>query len=244
MLEKEFSHVPNFTGYMGIIFGIIQNGKKSQKVLDIPAGNGLLAARLRECGHEAVCADINREKPDYVFADLNERLPFPDREFDTCVCMEGIEHVLDSAALISELCRITRPGGRIIISLPNIQNAYSRLNFLCTGYFYQFDPWSSRHLRNGELIDRGHIAPISLVQLRYLFRHYGARLLSVTGDRWKKKWLIPFLLPFLAIGWIWARWDFSRQKLVSPDGSLEILHNLFSPNALFSRSLILVFERM
>src|SRR6266436_4801810 len=127
MLEKEFSHVPNFTGYMGIIFGIIQKEKKSQKVLDIPAGNGLLAARLRQCGHEAVCADINREKPDYVFADLNERLPFPDREFDTCVCMEGIEHVLDSAALISELCRVTAPGGRIILSLPNIQSAFSRL---------------------------------------------------------------------------------------------------------------------
>jgi SAM-dependent methyltransferase len=244
MLETKFSHVPNFTGYMGIIFGIIQDGTKSQKVLDIPAGNGLLASRLRECGHQAVCADINREKPDYVFADLNERLPFSDREFDTCVCMEGIEHVLDSAALIAELCRITRPGGRIIISLPNIQNAYSRLNFLCTGYFYQFNPWSSRHLQSGEQIDRGHIAPLSYVQLRYLFQHYGARLLSVTGDRWKKKWLIPFLLPFLAIGWVWARWGLSRQEVISTDGPLEILNHLFSPNALFSRSLILVFERI
>ena len=221
MLETEFSHVPNFTGYMGTVFRIIQAGTKAQKILDIPAGNGLLAARLRDCGHEAVCADINRAKPDYIFADLNARLPFLDQEFDTCVCMEGIEHVLDPPALIGELCRITRTGGRIILSLPNIQNLFSRFNFLCAGYFYQFSPGMSRHLKPGEQIDRGHISPLSYLQLRYLFQHHGARLQRLDGDRWKKKWLIPFLLPFCALGWVWARWELARQPQKSRQ---EVIH--------------------
>jgi len=243
MLETEFSHVPNFTGYMDIVFRIIQSGSKGQKILDIPAGTGLLAARLRECKHEAVCADINREKPDYIFADLNERLPFGDQEFDTCVCMEGIEHVLDSAALVAELCRITRPGGRIIISLPNIQNVFSRLNFLCAGYFYQFSPGMSRHLKPGEQIDRGHISPLSYLQLRYLFRYAGARLLRLDGDRWKKKWLIPFLLPFVGLGWIWSRWELAHQPDAPRSDCQQMIRDLFSSPALFSRSLILTFEK-
>ena len=244
MLETEFSHVPNFTGYMEVVFRIIQTEKRPQKVLDIPAGNGLLAARLRECGHEAVCADINREKPDYIYADLNERLPFSDQEFDTCVCMEGIEHVIDSAALISELCRVTAPGGRIILSLPNIQSAFSRLNFLCNGYFYQFSPGMSRHLKPGEQIDRGHIAPLSYLQLRYLFQHHGARLLRADGDRWKKKWLLPFLLPFFGLGWIWSRRDLARQPEAPKEDCQQMLRHLFSAPVLFSRSLILTFQML
>ena len=228
---------------MGVIARIIGEGMKAQRILDIPAGNGLFAGRLRQSGHQVVCADINRERPDYIFADLNETLPFADAEFDTCVCMEGIEHVMDSAALIGEFCRVTKSGGRIILSLPNIQNAFSRLTFLCTGYFFQFSPWSNRHLRDGEQIDRGHVAPLSYLQLRYLFQAQGARLTSVAGDRWKKKWLIPLVVPFLAVGWVWARWNLSRQNLSSKVEAGAMLDDLFSPDLLFSRSMILVFER-
>ena len=243
MLETEFSHVPNFTGYMGIVFEIIQAGRKGQKILDIPAGNGLLAARLRECGHETVCADINRQKADYVFADLNHRLPFAEGEFDTCVCMEGIEHVIEPAKLIGELCRITRPGGQIILSLPNIQNVFSRFNFLCAGYFYQFSPGMSRHLKPGEQIDRGHISPLSYLQLRYLFQYHGARVLRLDGDRWKKKWLIPFLLPFVGLGWLWARRELASQPDAPKEDARQMLGDLFSAPALFSRSLILTFQK-
>ena len=243
MLETEFSHVPNFTGYMGIVFRIIQETKKPCKILDIPAGNGLLASRLRECGYETICADINQEQPDYIYADLNEPLPFADQAFDTCVCMEGIEHVIDSAALIGELCRITRTGGRILISLPNIQNAFSRFKFLCTGCFYQFSPGMSRQLKAGEKIDRGHISPLNYLQLRYLFGYHGARLVRLDGDRWKKKWLIPFLLPFFGAGWIWARWELAGQPQAPRPDCREMLRDLFSPPALFSRSLILTFQK-
>ncbi len=210
MLNRDFLHVPNFTGYMGVIFEMIQSGRPGQKILDIPAGQGVLAARLRECGHQVHCADIDRTRPGCVYADMNEPLPFQDAEFDLCLCMEGIEHVLDPTLLIRELCRVTRPGGRIILSLPNIQNAYSRFNFLCAGYFFQFSPDMGRHLPAGRPINRGHISPLTYLQLRYLFEHYGARLVSVRGDRWKKKWLIPFLLPFFALGWLWGRIEPAR----------------------------------
>ena len=170
-------------------------------------------------------------------------LPFADGAFDTCLCLEGIEHVIDSSALIRELCRVMKPGGRIILSLPNIQNLFSRFNFLCAGYFYQFAPGVGRHMRPGENIDRGHIAPLSYLQLRYLFQHHGARVIGVAGDRWKKKWLIPLLLPFLGIGWLWARRDVACSPNVPREEQREMVQHLFSPPGLFSRSLILIFQR-
>lgn len=243
MLEEDFSHVPNFTGYMKIVLQSVLKESATQKILDIPAGQGLLADPLRKEGHEVVCADINKAHPDYVYADLDQQLPFSDGEFDTCICMEGLEHVVDSSALIKELCRITKPGGRIFLTLPNVQNIFSRFTFLCTGYFYQFGPWMSRHLEPGEAIDRGHISPLSFLHLQYLFRHHGAHVASVTGDRWKKKWLIPLMVPFLVLGWVWARLELSRQKNVPKEESLAAFRHLFSPDVLFGRSLILTFVR-
>jgi SAM-dependent methyltransferase len=244
MLAQDYSHVANFTGYMKIVLEMIQKLGPKKRILDIPAGNGLLIDHLREAGHECVAADINRAKPDYVYADLDSPLPFPDASFDVVTAMEGIEHTLDPSQLIRELCRITRPGGSIIITLPNVQNVYSRFNFLCTGYFYQFHPGMSRYLEPGVLIDRGHIAPISYLQLRYLFRHHGAPLAELDGDRWKKKWLIPFALPFLAIGKLWIAADIRSAQNADKTECASIKRDLFSQPLLFSRSLVLRFGRL
>ena len=242
-VPRDFTHVGNFTGYMQVVLRLLETEKPGQKTLDIPAGNGLLAARLRERGHTVVCADINREKPDYVLADMNERLPFANAEFDAVVCLEGLEHTLDPASLIAELCRVTRPGGRIVLTVPNIHSLFSRVKFLCTGSFYQFSPWGSVPRARGERKDRGHISSFSYHQLRYLFDYNGARLVTVAGDRWKKKWLIPFLLPAVGLGWFWMQRELARQRQVPVEQGRAMLRDLFSPPALFSRSLVLGFAK-
>lgn len=46
-------------------------------------------------------------------------LPFADGEFDHAVCFEAIAHVRDPARTITELRRVMRPGGLLLISAPN-----------------------------------------------------------------------------------------------------------------------------
>lgn len=150
MKNAYFTHKSYFTGGMGGVFQILAAENKPQKILDIPAGSGLLGNRLRELGHVVVNADINREKPDFIFADTNDKLPFADNEFDAVSCMEGIEHTLEPMTLIKELCRVTKPGGKIILSTPNIQNIYSRLKFMCMGYFFLFSPWGGLQYNSDE----------------------------------------------------------------------------------------------
>lgn len=244
MLSTDFSHVAAFTGYMKQVFDHVMKGPAGQKVLDMPAGNGLVAAELRKAGHQVVCADINREKGDYVFADLNERLPFDDGSFDTVICLEGLEHVLDPQALIGELVRILKPGGRVIISTPNVQNAFSRLRFLSTGFFYQYGPWMSRHLAPGEARDRGHIAPMTYLQMRYHLMFRGARVETVDGDKWKRKGLIPFLLPFLLWGKIWSRMIMKDEPDADPAECDEVIRQMNSCPLLFSRSLIVIARKL
>jgi ubiquinone/menaquinone biosynthesis C-methylase UbiE len=48
-----------------------------------------------------------------------EKLPFADEVFDVAYSLEVIEHVAEYAAMISEMCRVVKPGGYIYIQTPN-----------------------------------------------------------------------------------------------------------------------------
>jgi len=56
-------------------------------------------------------------------------LPFADASFDRVICAEVMEHVHDYRAAIRELARVTRPGGRLAITIPTAtsEHLYLRL---------------------------------------------------------------------------------------------------------------------
>lgn len=71
----------------------------------------------------AIGVDYNCKTAADVIHDLGVvPYPFADDEFDEIVCHHVIEHVPDVMALISELHRITKPGGRIRIVTPHYTN--------------------------------------------------------------------------------------------------------------------------
>lgn len=237
---NRFSHVANFTGYMAVVQRLVeQRHRAPADVLDMPAGNGLLSERLRALGHRVVRADFNAEHPDYVYADMEARLPFDDNRFDVVCCLEGIEHVIDPTHLARELARVLRPGGTLYLSLPNLQSLYSRLCFLFTGTFYQFAPEQTRHPA-GEPVDRGHINGLTLAQLHYLFADVGLIMAHVDGDKIKKKALMPVYLPLWAIASLATR---RRRQPVGEHHRAGLFRALDSRPAMLSRSIIVCFEK-
>ncbi len=42
-------------------------------------------------------------------------LPFPEGSFDCAYATESLEHAVDIAGAVAELCRVVKPGGRIVI---------------------------------------------------------------------------------------------------------------------------------
>jgi SAM-dependent methyltransferase len=244
MDAKPYSHVPNFTGYMEAVAGHFAAGRTGLKILDLPAGNGLLADALRAMGHTVVCGDINRERPDYQFVDMSRPLPFSDGGFDAAICLEGLEHLVNPVQLIGELARVTRAGGEIVVSTPNVMNLYSRLHQLLTGVPYQFNPAQAPECEAGAAADRGHVFPLSFYQLSYLFAQHGARVKRVLGDRYKKKALMPLYLALLPMAWL-ATWALLVRGGDARYASRnrELMRHAFRAPLLFSRSLVLVFEK-
>ncbi len=49
-----------------------------------------------------------------------ERLPLLDAAFDKVICAEVLEHVFDKEVALKELLRILKPGGLLLITVPNM----------------------------------------------------------------------------------------------------------------------------
>ena len=104
--------------------------------LDAGCGDGrYLAALAPELPARRAGVDISeriletarqRVEADYRRANL-EDLPFADAAFDLVLCSQVIEHVLDADRAVSELARVLRPGGALVISTDNARNYVKRV---------------------------------------------------------------------------------------------------------------------
>jgi SAM-dependent methyltransferase len=91
------------------------SSQAAKKVLDVGCG------RNKHPG--AIGLDSNPRTDADVIHDLGVTpYPFPDNEFDEVIGRHVIEHVPDVMAFVSELHRVTKPGGRIKIVTPHYSN--------------------------------------------------------------------------------------------------------------------------
>jgi len=100
-----------------------------KSVLDVACGAGGWLQHFRERGARAVAGiDLSeraiqacRERlPDGEFhCGPAETLPFASEFFDVVTCMGSLEHFLDKPAALIEMRRVLRPGGCIVLLVPN-----------------------------------------------------------------------------------------------------------------------------
>ena len=106
------------------------------RALDLGAGNGEFSAQLALRGYRVVAFDLDsRALQDsrgcavsgttWVAGDAT-RLPFAEASFDFVLCNSAIEHFPDDRAAVRELCRVVRPGGRLIITTDSLPKRASR----------------------------------------------------------------------------------------------------------------------
>ena len=99
--------------------------RPGQRILDLAAGTGTSSAVLAEHGAFVVASDISLgmlqqgriQQPtlDFVAGDALA-LPFPDDTFDAVTVSYGLRNVEDTGAALTEMLRVTRPGGRVVIA--------------------------------------------------------------------------------------------------------------------------------
>jgi 2-polyprenyl-3-methyl-5-hydroxy-6-metoxy-1,4-benzoquinol methylase len=224
------------------------------KVLDIPAGHGKDAKNLHELGYEVVPADLfperfeqNLEGVECAQADMTERFPFNDDTFDYLLNSEGIEHLPDQFAFLEECYRVLKPGGKLVITTPNLLSLRARMAFLLTGNraFKSFvDEVTSVWGYDGKRLYHGHAFLINYFQLRYMLWHTGFRVKEVVGTRYSVSSLMfSPLVPFI---WWFTRKTMRKAQKKNPRREIykEISRDVFSQAMLLSANLFVVAEAM
>jgi 2-polyprenyl-3-methyl-5-hydroxy-6-metoxy-1,4-benzoquinol methylase len=110
-------------------------------VLDVGCGNGMHSIKAARCCRHAVGVDGNldslgvaarssRSLPSsnagFFAADLEQGLAVQGARFDNVICLDLLEHVHQRDLLLTEIRRALKPGGTMLLSVPNCGMSWKR----------------------------------------------------------------------------------------------------------------------
>lgn len=101
---------------------------ESARMLDVGDTDGLMLKHLGKDGigfnlSQVAIDNIRSNGVEAVLGD-GEQMPFEDGTFDVTLCFETLEHVPNPQQLLEELARVTRPDGRVFISIPWVPRTF------------------------------------------------------------------------------------------------------------------------
>lgn len=134
---------------------LLAHVRPGERVLDLGCGEGAFSAILAQAGADVVGVDVaeaalararaRHPGPEYLLAPPEGPLPFADASVDAVWASEVIEHVADTARWLSEVRRVLRSGGVLLVTTPD-HGALRRMGLSLVGWERHFDP-VGEHLR-------------------------------------------------------------------------------------------------
>jgi len=164
---------------------VIKRAGRSGRVLDIGCATGIFLEGMRSRGWKADGVELSEFAANYarerfhlsVTTGTLEEAGYPDNQFDLATMWDVLEHVPDPASTLAEIHRILKPGGWLVLSLPN-PLAWERF------WFKQF--WAGwdvpRHFQlfTPDVLERYlNNAGLKLVEVHSFTGRHGVLVLSV-----------------------------------------------------------------
>ena len=220
--EDYYSHQQNNKGFIPRIYEFVKSfnikykaklaveGLPQGKLLDIGCGVGDFLLHVKKLGWEVQGVEPSDEAKKIAETRLGflpkspkEYASFPDHSFDVITLWHVLEHIDDLHFQTSEIDRLLKPGGRLIIALPNFQS------FDCQYYKEKWAAWDvPRHLN--------HFAPDVL---RGMFSTIGFQVVDTQKLIWDA-YYISFMserflghrLPLLRGAWVGLQSNMKARK--------------------------------
>ena len=107
-------------------FGDLRTGR----ALDVGCGKGRFARILKERNPDALVAGLDLAEAMLRFVPKEiapcsasmTHLPFTNDSFDAAYATESLEHAVDIEQAVAEICRVVKPGGKIVIIDKNAEH--------------------------------------------------------------------------------------------------------------------------
>jgi 2-polyprenyl-3-methyl-5-hydroxy-6-metoxy-1,4-benzoquinol methylase len=174
--------------------------KGKGRLLDFGCGGGSYLVRMREQGWHVTGLDLStaavrRVREDLGLPAFEGSLPCPalqDRSFDVVTMWQVLEHVHNPMEALRDAHRLLVPGGRLVVTVPNIDSLSFRL---FGAWWYSLD--LPRHLTHFtpstlyQMIDRAgfRVGPIRMVRHSSWLRASAASSIRRQNGRTLHRWL-------------------------------------------------------
>jgi len=165
------------------------------RVLEIGNGRVGRRGRFRPPVEEVemwIYLDLEDNRRPHVQADV-ERLPLEDAVFDTVVCLEVLEYVTRPQAALSEIRRVLKRGGKLILATPFLHRADTPHDY------WRFTEYGLRYLLQQTGFDvvwlraQGSALGVAVNILKYAIYAQPAG--------WRRRWLGYTARPVLSLLW-------------------------------------------
>jgi 2-polyprenyl-3-methyl-5-hydroxy-6-metoxy-1,4-benzoquinol methylase len=131
--DPDWEYYPTYLAKLEAVRHWLDRLAPGTRVLDAGCGEGVLveeyAARL------AIEGIDDNYSSQTVRSGSVTALPYAEASFDRALCLDVLEHLTfdEQQRALGELCRVLKPGGELLVSVPNLAHLQSRLHFLLTG---------------------------------------------------------------------------------------------------------------
>lgn len=171
-------------------------------VVDLGCGSGQLLNDLSGQFEQRIGLDVSIRRLekvangkvegwDFCEANLNRKFPLKDFSADAVVANQVIEHIVNPVKFAREIYRVLRPGGRCVITTPNIRYLKNIAHLIFSGY----GPRTAGGNTLDGTWDDGHIHYFTHRDLRDLFAQVGFRsvdssaLVGLTNSSLIRRWM-------------------------------------------------------
>jgi predicted SAM-dependent methyltransferase len=132
-LSTDWEFYPTYLAKMAIVRRYLAALPAGTRVLDAGCGEGVLVDEFQPR------LDMVGVDPHYASGRVTNgsltALPFAEASFERGLCLDVLEHLTfpEQAQALAELFRVVRPGGELLVSVPNLAHLQSRAHFLLRG---------------------------------------------------------------------------------------------------------------
>lgn len=159
---------------------IFDNYPPGRKILDVGCADGEILrpyVQTHQFHGVDICQDlISRAVQNGVKARVHDiataPLPYGDEEFDVVFSGETIEHQVDTDWFLSELNRVLKPNGELVLTLPNVRTPIS----LGVMVFLGIPPIFSARYRSG------HYRDFTVKVGKIAIENHGFEIVKITGS--------------------------------------------------------------